>query len=86
MKGNPANGFYAQTLTKDVGCIASKSIREIPNLGLIFLAQEGFYMLKGALENTGTITEIVRLGQPIEDIFSIINTSSAKNCRSVCCI
>jgi len=83
VKGNPANGFYAQTLTKDVGCIASKSIREIPNLGLIFLAQEGFYMLKGALENTGTITEIVRLGQPIEDIFSIINTSSAKNCRSV---
>jgi len=83
VKGNPTNGFFAQTLTKDVGCIASKSIREIPNLGLIFLAQEGFYMLKGALENTGTITEIVRLGQPIEDIFSIINTSSSKNCRSV---
>ena len=83
VKGNPQNGFFAQTLTKDVGCIATKSIREIPNLGLIFLAQDGFYMLKGALENTGTITEIVRLGQPIEDIFSIINTSSAKSCRSV---
>lgn len=83
VKGNPVNGFFAQTLTKDVGCIASKSIREIPNLGLIFLAQDGFYMLKGALENTGTITEIVRLGQPIEDIFSILNTSSAKSCRSV---
>lgn len=83
VKGSPVNGFFAQTLTKDMGCIASKSIREIPNLGLIFLAQDGFYMLKGALENTGTITEIVRLGQPIEDIFSILNTSSAKSCRSV---
>tara|TARA_S200002703_G_scaffold154445_1_gene157231 strand:- start:3256 stop:5592 length:2337 start_codon:yes stop_codon:yes gene_type:complete len=82
VKGNPKNGFFAQTLTKDIGCIASKSIREIPNLGLIFLSQDGFYMLKGALENTGTITEIVRLGQPIEDIFGIINTSSAKSCRS----
>ena len=82
VKGTPSNGFYAQTLTKDVGCIASKSIREIPNLGLIFLAQDGFYMLKGALENTGTITEIVRLGQPIEDIFNVLNTSSAKSCRS----
>ena len=82
VKGDPRNGFFAQTLTKDMGCIASKSIREIPNLGLIFLSQDGFYMLKGALENTGTITEIVRLGQPIKDIFSIINTSSAKNCRS----
>ena len=82
VKGNPANGFYAQTLTKDVGCIATKSIREIPNLGLIFLSQDGFYMLKGALENTGTVTEIVRLGQPIEDIFNILNTSSAKSCRS----
>jgi|TARA_R100000081_G_C4819821_1_gene178562 hypothetical protein len=83
IKGNPVSGFFAQTLTKDVGCIASKSIREIPNLGLIFLAQDGFYMLKGALENTGTVTEIVRLGQPIEEIFSILNTSSAKSCRSV---
>ncbi len=82
VKGNPVNGFFAQTLTKDVGCLASKSIREIPNLGLIFLAQDGFYMLKGALENTGTITEVVRLGQPVEDIFSIVNTSSAKSCRS----
>ena len=83
IKGNPVNGFFAQTLTKDVGCIAGKSIREVPNLGLIFLAQDGFYMLKGALENTGTITEFVRLGQPIEEIHKTINTSAAKSCRSV---
>ena len=29
IKGDPLNGFFAFTLTKDIGCIASKSISNI---------------------------------------------------------
>ena len=83
VKGDPANGFFTFTLTRDVGCIASQSIREVPGQGLVFMAFDGVYLLEGALENTGTITGITRLSQPIDEEFSRINISAARAVRSV---
>ena len=82
IKGDPLNGFFAETLTLDTGCIASKSLKEIPGLGLAFLGIDGVYLLEGAFENTGTITAITRLGQPIEAEFKKFNTSMAENARA----
>lgn len=83
VKGDPANGFFTFTLTRDVGCIASKSIREVPGQGLIFMSYDGVYLLEGALEDTGTITGITRLSQPIDEEFKRINLSAARTVRSV---
>lgn len=82
IKGDPLNGFFAFTLTKDVGCVAAKSIKEIPGQGLGFLGSDGVYLLVGALENTGTPTNVVRIGQPLEKISSKINYAAAANIRS----
>ena len=77
VKGNPSSGFAAQTLTKDIGCIAPNSIRDVPQTGLVFLSSNGVYVLKGALENTGTATSVVELSTPIQKLVSRIGFSAA---------
>ena len=77
LKGNPSDGFYAETLSRDVGCMAPKSLAEIPSLGLTFLGTDGVWILEGALENTGTPTKLVQLSTPIPNEIEQINLSSA---------
>ena len=38
IKGDPRNGFYAQTLNRDIGCVAPRSIQDVPGTGLVFLS------------------------------------------------
>ena len=82
LKGDPVDGFFCLTLTRDLGCAASKSIRELPGSGLVFMSNDGVYLLEGAFENTGTITGITRLGEPVESELLRVNMSSAESIRS----
>jgi hypothetical protein len=77
VRGDPSNGFTADTLTRDVGCIAPNSIRELPGIGLIFLAHDGVYVLRGALENTGTPTDVTCISQPIPDFIEKLNRAAS---------
>lgn len=79
IKGDPMSGFYAQTLTRDLGCSAPNSVKEVPNVGLVFLSTSGVYALSGALENTGTPTGFVQLSSPIPDEIERINKSAIIN-------
>ena len=83
VKGDPVNGFFAQTLTKDTGCIASGSVRDVPGAGVMFMSSDGIYLLEGALENVGAPTQIVKISQPIRKLMERVNFSAAKNIRSV---
>lgn len=83
IKGDPERGFHAQTLTRDVGCICANTIAELPGLGLAFLSDSGVMLLKGALENTGTPTDVVHLSEPIPDLIKKINFSAAENARGL---
>ena len=76
IKGNPMVGFDAQTLNKDVGCMAPNSIAELPGLGLVFLSERSIYLLEGALENTGSVTGVVNIGLEIPNQLERINTSA----------
>ena len=77
VKGDPASGFYAQTLNKDIGCIAPDSVAELPGLGLVFLSDKSIFLLEGALENTGSITSVVNVGSEIPNQLERINSSAA---------
>ena len=84
VKGDPNQGFYSQTLSRDTGCIAPKSIAELPGLGLVFLGGDGIWLLEGALENTGSPTKLIHLSTPIPNEIDEINLSSAIGaCASV---
>lgn len=75
-----ANGnFTAQTFTEDVGCAAPNSIKELPGLGIVFLSDNGVYLLEGALENTGTPTRLIHLSVPIPDHLERLNRSALLN-------
>ena len=79
IKGDPANGFYAQTLTLDAGCAAPDSIKELPGLGLAFLSESGLFLLEGALTNTGNPTSVVKLSSYLPVLFDRINKSAIVN-------
>jgi len=84
VKGDPLSGFVAQTLNRDIGCIAPDSIAELPGLGLVFLSERSIYLLEGALENTGSITGVVNLGTEIPNQLERLNTSaSIRACSAV---
>ena len=80
IKGDPSSGFYAQTLTWDVGCSSPNSIVGVPGLGVAFLSTDGEVMiLSGALENVGTQTRVMRLSTPIPDEVERINKAAIVN-------
>ena len=77
IKGSPSSGFEAMPLTKSTGCIGANAVAEIPGMGLAFLGDNGIYLLRGALENTGTVTNVEHLSTPIPDYIDRINMSAA---------
>ena len=77
IKSDSRGRFVAQTLNKDIGCWAPNSIGEVPGLGLVFLSERHVCLLEGALENTGTITGVVKLSTEIPNQMELINTSAA---------
>jgi hypothetical protein len=83
VKGDPVSGFFGQTLTTDIGCICPKSVREVPGVGLVFLAHDGVYVLDGTLASSSSQTKFVKLSQGLRDIFNRVNFEFADRFRSV---
>ena len=81
--GQTNETFTAQTLTEDVGCSAPRSLVEIPGAGLVFASNAGVYVLKGALENTGTVTGITNLSESIADKWKDVSRQSIMNACGV---
>ena len=77
IKGSPRTGFVAQTLTRDIGCIAPNSIKDVPQTGLVFLSSNGVYVVRGMLEDTNAPTQVVELSTPIKDLVERIGFSAA---------
>ena len=83
IKGDPANGFFGQTLTTDIGCVSASTVREVPGVGLVFLAHDGVYVLDGTLAASSSQTKFVKLSQGLRDIFNRVNFEFADRFRSV---
>jgi hypothetical protein len=84
VKGDPASGFYAEPLTEDVGCVAPRSLVELPD-GIAFLSETGPKLLQGALENTGTITGLVNgFGDEVGEVWRReVNRKALEQARAV---
>tara|TARA_R100001082_G_scaffold16669_2_gene8390 strand:+ start:13607 stop:15766 length:2160 start_codon:yes stop_codon:yes gene_type:complete len=83
IKGDPVSGFFGQTLTTDIGCISAATIKEVPGVGLVFLAHDGVYVLDGTLAASSSQTKFVKLSQGLRDIFNRVNFEFAERFRSV---
>ena len=49
------NGYSCTTINKDVGSIATNSIKLIPGQGVMFLNKDGFWLISGGLRGGATI-------------------------------
>ena len=82
VRGDAARGFYAQTISTDTGCISPASIKDIPGIGIIFLANDGIYMLGTGSTGSGTPFGFIKISIPIPKIFARINLAHSKNFRA----
>lgn len=84
IKGDSDNGFHAETLTREAGCIAPNTVREVPDVGLVFLSADSVCVLQGTLQNEGVATKVINLGTPIPTWMRKLNRSALMNaCAAV---
>ena len=83
IKGDPQTGFFAQTLSTDVGCLATQSVKEVPGIGLIFMSASGFYVLDHRVIQSGDQSSVFKLSAGIRDLYNRINFEYASKFRSV---
>ena len=84
IKGDTERGFFAQTLSRNVGCVSPNTLAEIPGQGVMFLDPTGqVHLLEGALTNSGNPTKTVRMSTPIPKQVARINTAGLANARGV---
>jgi len=76
IKGDPVNGFSPIILTRDVGCAAPNTVKDVPGVGLCFLSEFGVFAMQGALENEGFPTRVLPIHVPIGDIVRSMNTAA----------
>tara|TARA_R100001086_G_scaffold116961_2_gene60010 strand:- start:9452 stop:11704 length:2253 start_codon:yes stop_codon:yes gene_type:complete len=77
VKSNPDGSFTYQTISRDIGCIAPNSIKDVPFTGLVFLSHNGIFALKGFLEDSNSPTSIIDLSTPIKETMDRVCVSSS---------
>jgi len=60
VQGDYTNGFTVTTISNSITCRAPHSIRTVPGLGVVFLANDGVYAITGGLVG-GASAEVINL-------------------------
>ena len=74
--------FRISPLSQSVGTTAANAINTIPDLGVIFLANDGVYIVHGGFEG-GAVVEIKRISDPIMKTIERMNKDALP--RAVAC-
>lgn len=70
--GNPLEGFQYVPYIKGIGCSSRFGIVEVPELGVMFLSEDGVYLLTGGLDG-GAKLQVKKMTGKLTDTFSRIN-------------
>lgn len=65
--GDPETGFQTTALSNQVSCRSPNTIDMVPGVGVVFLAVDGVYAVRGGLEG-GSQFEVVRLSSGLEPL------------------
>ena len=69
-----AGSYNISTITNTLGTTASNSVVVIPQLGVVFLNEQGVWMLTGGL-NGGSSIKMQKISRPIDQRLHIMNAS-----------
>ena len=76
--GDPVNGFSIVPFIDSVGCRSPSTVTVIPNQGVVFLAEDGVYLIGGNFQ--ALRLEINKISGPIDEIFERINKAGLPKC------
>ncbi len=71
VQGDFSQGFSATTLSNKVTCRSPHSIKNVPGLGVVFLAVDGVHAVVGGLTG-GAVNEVINLTAPQDDLIDRI--------------
>ena len=66
--GDPESGFQVTALSNQVSCRSPSTVDVVPGVGVVFLAVDGLYAVRGGLQG-GSQFEVLRLSTGLEPIF-----------------
>ncbi len=67
VQGDYSAGFTVSTISSNIVCKSPKSIQAVPGLGVVFLAQDGVYVITGGLQG-GAVQDAINLTEAQDDI------------------
>ena len=72
--GDPLNGFVYTPFVRGYGCKSPNAVVEVPGIGLMFLSDDGIYVLNGGLKGGEKLT-INKISKELQEVFDRMNTS-----------
>lgn len=76
--GDPVNGFQITPFIDSVGTRSPSTITVIPNVGVIFLGDDGVYLISGNFQ--ALKLDINKVSGPIDEIFERMNRAQLPRC------
>ena len=67
-------GYNISTITNTLGTVASKAVVVIPQLGVVFINEQGVWILSGGL-NGGASIKMEKISKPIDKLLRRVNNS-----------
>lgn len=64
--------FYIRPFQEGIGTKATNGMAFIPNIGLVFLAQDGVWVIQGGMDG-GSQIQITKISDPVDEIIEGIN-------------
>ena len=72
--GDPINGFVYTPYVRGYGCKSPQSVVEVPAMGIMFLSDDGIYLLKGGLRG-GEKLNLTKLTTHLQETFDRMNSA-----------
>lgn len=80
--GDPLNGFVYTPFVRGYGCKSPNAVVEVPGIGLMFLSDDGIYVLNGGLKG-GEKLSINKISKELQEVFDRMNNSMLhKSCAA----
>ena len=72
VRGDPVNGFFLVPFIQGVGTLSPHTIVPIPNLGVMFVSDDGIYLIAGGLDG-GSSLKMEKVSVGLQDFFDRFN-------------
>lgn len=72
--GDPINGFVYTPFIRGYGAKSHNSVVEVPTMGMMFLSDDGIYLLRGGLKG-GADLQLQKMTQHLQETFDRMNTA-----------